>query len=85
MSIARNTLEEGMRDKEDCNEAGYPQAMATMAMRGDEPTDGCDKRPDMKRKGELFELAKGIAVQVAELTKRRERCLLRQMVEMLLD
>ena len=41
---------------------------------------------DAARKGELFQLAQSIAAQVQQLTRRgRERCLLRQLVEILLD
>ena len=38
-----------------------------------------------ERKKELLQLAESISVIVQEQTKRRERCMLRRMVEMFLE
>lgn len=44
-----------------------------------------DRAMDMKRKGELFAIAQGIAAQLQATTNRRERCFVRAMVEALLE
>lgn len=61
---------------EDCKE-DMPQAMCAQPMQA--------KGPDRQRRKELLSLAETISVLVQEQTTRRERCLLRQMVEMFLE
>lgn len=72
-----------MDGHDDREKTGHPQTMQGRPQMGEEPERR--RRPDMKRKAELFQLAQGIAAQVGELTRPHERCLLRQMVEMLLE
>lgn len=68
-----------MRPDEDCKPdapvCSMQEAPSTMGRR----------RSSAQRKDELFQLAKAIAAQVEAGTRPHERCLLRNMVEMLLD
>lgn len=69
---------------QDCDQENRP----TMQGEG-RPMAMCEATEErgtsMDRKAELFKLAQAIASQVSAMTKRRERCLLRQFVEALLD
>jgi flagellar biosynthesis/type III secretory pathway protein FliH len=63
----------------DCDQATGPMPGMPMQM-----VPGCDKEErgmTMERKKELMTMAMGIAAQVVATTTRRERCLLRSMVE----
>lgn len=69
----------GERDEETpCDDMGEAQCCSG-------PKEMAFKKPDMKRKEELFQLAKQIALLVEPQTHRRERRLLCSMVEMLLQ
>lgn len=78
-------MEEDPRDCGATSMQAMPGGMENMGKsytRGDEAKR---RGPDMKRKAELFAIAQGIAAQLQSMTQGRERCMVRQMVEMLLD
>lgn len=73
-----------MRD-EDCNRPGSGPIAGQMS-HAESLCEGPRRRGcDLKRKEELFHLAKTIATLVEAGTQQHERCFLRQQVELLLD
>ncbi len=74
-----------MRDRDDGPPMGQP-AMQSKVMEAQCSTERRQRCLTPQRKAELFTVAQGIAAQVnAQVREGPERCLLRQMVEMLLE